>query len=297
MRSMRVLCSVALGVFAAVQLSGLGPKHWFVSNAGVDPDCTLSKPCALWQTAIALASSGDEITALNSGDFGDIDIESGHAVTIDSGGADAGVLSGTVTINIGDTETAVLRGLDLNGAGSAATSVGITFSGGANLIIDGCEIENYGKRGISIQSITDGAKVLISNSVVSSQANNGIVVIPPAVTNSVVLDRVRVVGNGNSGVGVNAGGVVEIRDSVISNNVNWGLLVGGTNVSVENTSLSGNLIAIQAGNGSVRLSNVNVWNNATGLVVAAGGTISSFGNNQLHGNGNNGPSPTLLVLQ
>jgi len=299
MRSMRVLFCIAVMVFAAGQLSaGIGPKHWFVSSTGVDPDCTLDKPCNAWQTAVTLASTGDEITALNSGDFGDIDMEAGHAVLIDAGGSDAGVLAGTVVIHIADNESAILRGLDLNGSSLPGTSVGITFSKGNNLVIEDCEIQNYGKRGISIESATTVANVFIGNTTVSGQANNGIVVVPPVSTkNSVVLDRVRLVGNGNAGIGVNPRSIVEIRDSVISNNFAQGVLTAGAPVSILNTTVSGNAIGLDANGGVIRISNVSVWGNTTGLAVASGGIINSFGNNQLTGNTTAGPSPTSIPLQ
>jgi hypothetical protein len=300
-RSMRVLFNIAGVVFAAGQLSASAPKHYFVSNAGLDTNtCLVGSPCITWQHVLSLAATGDEITALDSGDFGGINMTAGHAVTIDGGGVDAGVLTGTVTVNIADAETAVLRGLDLNSSGSAATSVGITFSGGGNLVIQDCEIQNYGKRGVSIQSGTIVSNVLISNTTVSGQTTNGIIVVPPAgKTNSIVLDRVRVVANGNAGVGVYAGAFVTIRDSVISNNGAWGVLTQGAAASVENTTVSNNLVGVEADNagGVLRLSNSSVWNNGTGLAAASGGVISSFGNNQLHGNTIPGPSPTPITLQ
>jgi hypothetical protein len=303
MRSMRVLFSMAVGVLAAAQLwANVTHHHYFVANGGSGDGCTFLLPCASWSDAIAVAISGDTISALTSGDFGQINLSTGQGVIIDGGGFDAGVLSDGVDIDMADGDSAVLRGLHLNGSGSGVNGVGITFEGGGSLVVEDCEIQNYGKRGISIESTTNGAKVLISNTTVSGQVGtsgaggNGIIVIPPQ-SNTVLLDNVRIVNNGNSGVGVNAGGIVEIRDSVLSNNAVWGLVADGlgAQVSIENSSVSGNLIGIQASTGgTVRMSNINVWNNATGLVVNSG-TLTSFGNNSLHGNTTaNGPSPTLL---
>jgi hypothetical protein len=304
MRSMRVLFSMALVAFAAAQLWADAPHHYFVANGGVGAGCTFAAPCGSWSTAIALAHSGDTITAITAGDFGEIELSEDKGVIIDGGGFDAGILGGGVYIDMADGDSAVLRGLHLNGSGAGVNGIGVRFAGGGSLVVEDCQIQNYGKRGISIEDITDGAKVLISNTTVSGQAGtsgaggNGIIVIPPASrTNTVLLDRVRIENNLNSGVGVNAGGIVEIRNSVLSNNAVWGLVADGlgAQVSIENTSVSGNLIGIQASTGgTVRMSNINVWNNATGLVVN-GGTITSFGNNSLHGNTTaNGPSPTLL---
>jgi len=303
---MRVLFSMAVVVLGAAQLWADPPAThlYFVAKGGVGPSCTFALPCGSWGTAIGLAISGDTITAITAGDFGEIELSTGQGVIIDGGGFDAGILGEGVYINMAGGDSAVLRGLHLNGSGTGVNSKGIRFAGGGSLVVEDCEIQNYGLRGISIESFTDGAKVLISNTTVSGQAGkggsggNGIIVIPPAShTNTVLLDHVRIDNNLNSGVGVNAGGIVEIRDSVLSNNAIWGLVADGlgAQVSIENSSVSGNLIGIQASTGgTVRMSNINVWNNATGLVVNSG-TITSFGNNSLHGNTTaNGPSPTLL---
>jgi hypothetical protein len=304
MRRMRVLFSIAVVAFAAAQLWADAPHLYFVANGGSGVGCTFAAPCGSWSTAIGLANSGDTITAITAGDFGEIELSSGKGVIIDGGGFEAGILGEGIYINMADGDSAVLRGLHLNGSGAGVNGIGIRFAGGGSLVVEDCEIQNYSKRGISIENITNGAKVLISNTSVSGQAGkdgsggNGIIVIPPGgKTNTVLLDHVRIENNLNSGVGVNAGGIVEIRDSVISNNAIWGLVADGlgAQVSIEDTSVSGNNIGIQASTGgTVRMSNINVWNNATGLLVNSG-TITSFGNNSLHGNTTaNGPSPTLL---
>lgn len=299
MRSMRVLFIMGVIVFAAAQLSAT-THHFYVASGGGGTTCTFAAPCATWAAAIANVANGDEITAITSGDFGSIDLEAGQGVIIDGGGTDAGLLDGTVIVHLADGESATLRGLDINGAGTSSGSKGITFSGGSSLVIEDCEVQNYQLRGISIESATNGAKVLITNTIVLGQANNGIVVVPPTgKANSVLIDHVRVVHNTNAGIGVNPRSIVEIRDSVISNNGTFGVLATGPSapVSVESSSVSNNGTGVAADSGGVvRLANVNVWNNGVGLAVSSG-TIGSFGNNSLTGNVISGPAPTPLSLQ
>jgi hypothetical protein len=205
-----------------------------------------------------------------------------------------------ILINAGDTDTVVLRGIHLNGTGNSSGDpfMGIRFISGGLLVIEDCDIENFALRAISVESATDGARVIISNSTIHGGLNNGIVVQPPADTkNVVVLDNVRVVNNAHVGVNTNAGGVMQIRDSLISNNGTWGLLVTGAPVSVDNSSLANNGTGIEADTGGVvRLSNVNVWQNTVGLATSSG-TINSFGNNQLIGNVDDGVTPTPKSLQ
>lgn len=100
-------------------------------------------------------------------------------------------------IAAGVSDFIVLRNLQLNGAGTTAgtDTRGIKFLSGANLVVENCDISNFGKRGISIESSTQGAQVTIINSTVHNNSNNGVVVNPPGVTNTVTFDHVRLVNN------------------------------------------------------------------------------------------------------
>jgi len=294
MRSIRVLLSLGAFVFAATQLWAIGPQHYYVSSDGAGVLCTFDSPCLHWQDAINIAATGDEITALTGGDFGPIDLEGDLGLTIDGGGLDAGVLGydstskAAVSVGVGKDVSVRLRGLHLNAGGNAdAASVGIEFGNGVSLVIEDCKIENYGKRGISVESNVDGAKVFVTNTIIADQGFNGIVVVPPSPkTTYVFLDHVQILNSAHAGVGVNPNSAVQIRDSVISNNGAWGLLAQGPPalVSMESTSLFNNPVAIQANGGAVvNLSDDNVWGNVTGLIVSSG-TINSFGNNRITGN-------------
>jgi hypothetical protein len=53
---------------------------------------------------------------------------------------------------------------------------------------------------------------------------------------------------------------------------------------------------LQACQGVIRISNVMVVSNRLGLFVSAGGSIISFGNNRIAGNGTDG-APTLTPGQ
>ena len=255
MRSIRVLLSMGAFVFAATQLWAIGPQHYYVSSDGAGVLCTFDAPCLHWQDAINIAATGDEITALTGGDFGPIDLEGDLGLTIDGGGLDAGVLGydstskAAVSVGVGTDVSVRLRGLHLNAGGNAdAASVGIEFGHGASLVIEDCKIENYGKRGISVESNVDGAKVFVTNTIIADQGFNGIVVVPPSPkTTYVFLDHVQILNSAHAGVGVNPN-------------------------------------SIQANGGAViNLSNDNVWGNGTGLIVSSG-TINSFGNNRITGN-------------
>jgi hypothetical protein len=72
---------------------------------------------------------------------------------------------------------------------------------------------------------------------------------------------------------------------VITGNTGVGVLSGGTGtVSVTNSLLAGNQVAVQADTGStIRLSNNDVYDNKTGF-ACGGGTLVSAANNRKVGN-------------
>ena len=234
---------------------------------------------------------------MDPGGFGAVTIT--KSITIDgSGGNVAGVLvSGTNGINVsaGVNDIVVLRNLDIDGLATGSGTRGVEFSSGKELIIDNCNVYGFSQRNISIESSTTGATALISNSLVHDGLNNGIVTGPlsPGVTNNLVIDNVRVVGHPNSGVFTQTGTTVQIRNSVLSNNVINGLIASTSTVDVQAVLLSNNGTGILASNSAVvRVANASVVGNATGLSITGGATIYSFGNNQLANQyGNSGFAP------
>jgi hypothetical protein len=182
----------------------------------------------------------------------------------------------------------VLKGLDINGLGGSSSPAGINgieFLSGLKLVVEDCHISGFGHRGISIESSTTSAKAHISNTILAAQTNNGIVVSPSSVTNTVVLDHVQVVSSTGAGMGVNPGGIVHVENSTFSHNGGAGVVAAGAaNVSLDSSVISDNGVGLQLTSGAVaRLCNVNVVGNTVGFDTA-GGTLNSFGNNHTTGN-------------
>jgi hypothetical protein len=85
---------------------------------------------------------GGEITALDSGAFGPVTIN--KALTIDADGAVAGILAASgagIVVNAGPSDTVTLRGLTLEGQGTAANGISILAAGAVR--IDHCYIDNF----------------------------------------------------------------------------------------------------------------------------------------------------------
>ena len=288
MQFSRATLTYGLIVFAAGSpLYGQATRTW-VSGVGDDANpCSRTAPCKTFAGAISKTAAGGEIDALDPGGFGAVTIT--KAITIDGGGGVvASVLaSGTngIVVAAGNADTVVLRNLMINGAGTpvGTDTRGIKFISGGSLLVEHCDVSRTGKRGISIESSTPNALATIIDSTVHDNLNNGIVVNPPGVSNLVVLDRVRAVNNSAFGVGSNPGGVVQMINSVISNNLTGGLVANGSPIDVSNSLVTGNGVGITASSGgTVRIGGSTVTGNATTLSIA-GGAVDSYGDNYFGG--------------
>jgi hypothetical protein len=298
MRTTPTLLSLTAVLFtAAMQLSAQVSRTW-VSGVGSDANpCSRTAPCQTFAGAISKTIAGGEIDALDPGGFGAVTIT--KSILIDGGAGLAGVLvSGTngIVVAAGATDTVVLKNLDIDGIAGSANPAGINgieFSSGLKLVIEDCHISGFGHRGISIESSTAGARAYISNTFLVGQTNNGIVVSPPSVTNTVVLDHVQVVSSTVVGLGLNPGSMVHVTNSTFSHNGSAGVwATGAADVSLDSSVITGNGVGLELLSGAVaRLSNVDVVLNTVGFFTA-GGTLNSFGNNHTTGNFD-GVQPTV----
>src|SRR5580704_9825463 len=268
---------------AAAELSAQATRT-FISGVGDDANpCSRTNPCKTFAGAISKTTAGGEINVLDPGGFGAVTIT--KAITIDATGVEAGVLSGSgngIRVAAGATDRVFLRGLDFFGFGTGVD--GIEFSSGLMLTVENCRISGFAHRGISIESSTANAQAYISNTVVRDQLNNGIVINPPSVTNSVVLDHVQVINSAQAGLGLNPGSTAYVRDSEFSHNGASGILAtGAAFLFFDSNDVSSNGVGLTLLSGaSARLSGNNVTGNTVGFNTS-GGVIHSFGNNQTAG--------------
>lgn len=169
-------------------------------------------------------------------------------------------------------------------AGLLASGIaGMTISAGpADVVyLQGLTFEGAGK-GLSGIRIVSGAAVHIRKSLIRGFRGSpglGIEIVPTTATQ------------------------VMVSDSVISNN-SGGILVKPTGAGTAQVFLDRVLLENNPGGGiradgksaTIRLNQLVVTGNGTGLEVAGGGTIISFGNNAIAGNVTNGsPTETLQL--
>jgi hypothetical protein len=297
---------VMLGVLVAAgggAAEAQATRTW-VSGVGNDVNpCSRTAPCKTFAGAITKTAAGGEISVLDPGGYGAVTIT--KAISIVSEGSHGSILASFtngVIINAGASDVVVLRGLHINGAGTGLN--GIRFLAGGSVHVESCTIQGFTGKGIEARPTTAG-QLFVSDTVIRNNtgaSGGGIAAIPVAPgTLAVTLERVQMVRN-RFGLRVEDGARATVRDSVASaNNTNGYLAVSAgapVTLNVEDSIAADNInngVNAQGAQAVIRLSNVTVTGNGTGL-NAGGGAIVSFGNNRVAGNVLDG-TPTLTIAQ
>jgi hypothetical protein len=300
----------ALALAASGLVHAQATRTW-VSGVGDDANpCSRTAPCKTWAGAISKTAAGGEINALDPGGFGAVTIT--KSITIDGtpGPNTAGVLvAGTNGINISAaaTDTVTLRGLTIDGTGTASPSpglVGVRILSAGSVHLERLNIYGFGQHGV-YDSRTTGGEFYADDVNIRDNGGTGIVVLPSSggTQITVSITRAQLLNNSNSGLALGGGVHANITNSNLSGNTNFGLyaenMAGLTRVFLSDSNVSGNGYGILVGPGQpgMLLSNVIVSNNGTGI-SPGGVSIASFGNNKIVGNtAGNGPfSPAMTIV-
>jgi hypothetical protein len=296
-RITKLLLVAAIGVPLIPVSSLAAPQaRTYVSAQGNDANpCLVSSPCRTFQAALTLTNAGGEIFVLNSANYGAVTIA--KAVTITSEGAVAGVLATTgvgITINAGASDVVNLRGLDIDGGKTGAT--GIQFSSGSALNIQRSVIRGFTGSGINFAP-SSASSLFVSDTMVSNNQGNGILVSGGAAALKGALTRVTATGNGVGFFASGASVTMTVADAVASNNT-YGIGANAAAVMVRNSAVSSNSVGIAADqNAIVRVGQSTVTANATGWQATNGGQTQSYGNNNVSGNTTDGTISTTVALQ
>jgi hypothetical protein len=304
-QSLKAALLAAIVTMAASVAHAQATRTW-VSGVGDDANpCSRTAPCKTFGGAISRTAAGGEIDVIDPGGFGGVTIT--KSVKIDGTPVTAGALvAGTdgIVINAAATDTVVLRGLTINGTNTAGAFRGIRLMSAKQLVIEDCDIYQFGLRAISIEPTANNTQVFIHNTRVFNNLSNGIVVAPTqGVQAHVTLDNVQVTENVNFGMSITAGGTVVARNSTFADNGLGNVRVDGTGsvatLDLDTVAMTGSpaagLIAVTGA--TARINNVLISNNGMGISFA-GGTVLSTGNNRITGNtGGNGPVSGSVVLQ
>lgn len=285
-------------------------RAW-VSGVGSDSNpCSRTAPCATFAGAIAQTTAGGEINCLDPGGFGAVTIN--KALTINCEETLGSVLvSGTngIVIQAGANDVVTLKGLEFEGLNAGLNAV--RFLSGKELHMHKFQIRNFTNSGIDIEPmitsnvfIADG---YISDCGVGGSGYAGILIKPSGgAGTSVSINRVLVEGNLNGifadGRGGGGASNVDVRGSVVTGNVNSGVVIISTGNTFRSTVTDsmmtyniGGAGAVASGSAaSLKLGSNTIANNGTGVLALSAGTLQSFKNNQITDNGTDGTPVTAV---
>jgi hypothetical protein len=269
-------------------------RTW-VSGVGDDANpCSRTAPCKTFAGAISKTAAGGEIDAIDSGGFGTLTIT--KSVTIDGHNVMAGMLaSGTngVTINAAATDVVTLRGLSITSTQATPGLIGVSVLSAAAVHVEDCLISGYNNGAISVKPAATPTTLFIKHSTLNGNAGGGLIIGGAAAVQAVIV-KSNLFNDGTALLATDSARVT-IHESVLSGNIGYGIWSQGTaEVNMDHGLISSNGVGVQ-GDSTVRLSEVMVGHNTTGL---AGTKVASFGNNRVAaGNGTNGAPASTLPQQ
>ncbi len=285
MHSRRIVIGIVAALAAAfAPLVGAQLNRTAVSVLGNDANnCAVVTPCRSFARAITQTNPGGEVVALDSAGYGAFTAD--RTITIQAApGVYAGVTASSgnaVQITAGASDRVVLRGLTINGLGTAAAGIAFT-GGGAEVQVENCVITGFANWGIISFFPIRVQDTIVRDSVIGIHIDNA------GAPVDATLERVQVQNSTNFGVFAWRNAKVAVRDSVASlSGVGFRAADGGV-LSVENSLATENTTGVSAtsyfsGPGTVRLSNTMVVNNGTGVLVGTG-TVESWLTNRIRGN-------------
>jgi hypothetical protein len=286
------------------------PRTW-VSGTGSNANpCTRAEPCQGYATAFAATDTGGEINCLDPGSFGALTITRSISIVCDytESGVFVSASPAGFTINAPAGSIITLKGQDVDCQGAASTGITITGAG-VVLHIHKVQIRNC-LNGIWVNNDSGTTWLFVADSTITDNGNvtsrAGILVRPFAGASaniSVVRTSLERNSNGIYADGSGGGGAsnVTVKDSVLSASTNVGIAVASSgeafNALVDNTLINFNInvgAAVAGASATLRIGRSTITQNVTG-VANFGGTLQSFKNNKISGNGTDGtPMPAFV---
>jgi len=298
--TLNILATLVVFLAATVAAQAQATRTW-VSGVGDDVNpCSRTAPCKTWAGAISKTFINGEIDALDPGGYGTLAIT--KSITID-GGTGAGwgstLASGTngftinIAVNANDPLRQVfLKHLSINGAGASGTVGtrtginGVNYIQGLQVMIEDCQIFNFGTAGINVNLAASGSLNVQRTTIDGNQV--GVKLTTTSGTlNSDITDSV-IQNSTSNGLETNAG-TVNISNSKIIRNGGAGLRAQGAIGTVMNvndctiTNNTGGGIQTATAQATARANNNAVNRNGTGLLNTAG-VFETCKNNKVRGN-------------
>ena len=297
-----------------IAIVGLAPlraeaqsNRTFVSGKGVDTNpCSLTAPCRTFAQAITQTGAGGEITILDPAGYGAVTINKAISIVNDGvGEAGVTVTSGDgITISAGASDVVNLRGLTLVGGGVGAN--GVTFNTGGTLNMQNCVIRGFTGNGVNAVP-TAVSNFNISDTIVSNNGNNGILISTgngfggPIAT----FTRVQALGNLNAGIFMNGQsaplhGVQATATNTVASGAPSGfgfIATSRATFTIASSAALNNGIGLSVTGGTVYLTQSTVSGNTSQGYDVVAGTLNTYGDNNISSNTANTGSLTPLSHQ
>jgi hypothetical protein len=270
-------------------------RTW-VSGTGSDANpCSRTAPCQTFAGALSKTATNGEISALDPGGFGTLNIN--KSITINGDGTLASILNaGTtgiivnITTNLA-TDKVVIRNVSIQGAGTGTD--GIRIIDGAEVIVDNVTIGSFTDAGVDVTQSQSG-NVFLKNVRISKGAV-GVRVQSTLGTVSGTLENVAIDGMTSHGVDCINNTAMVFRNVEASRCGSSGFRAGSAtvNMAVENSVSSGNNFGFERVGGNLRIANSGMFFNNTNCST----TVLSAGNNRSAGNSiTNNPTPGGMTI-
>jgi hypothetical protein len=289
---------LVFGIGLLVTFDAAAPAHaqatrTWVSGVGDDMAlvCSRTNPCKTLAAAISVTDTNGEINCIDPGGFGSVTIT--KSITIDCSGTFGGIVAaGTngITINLTATpdplKSVVLRGLNINGAGSAGQAGlrGVSILSATLVTLDNVVISNFTQQGVADVRTAPG-RLFIKNSVIRNNAGVGILAAGTSGTN-VSIENVHSINN-TYGLATATTNSVKIVRSVFSGNSAAGIETDpGGQVGIDSSTVNFNQTGL-LNIGTMWISNSDVAFNQTAI---SGNAVNSFGNSRFFANTSQGGS-------
>jgi hypothetical protein len=241
------LLTLIVAVLASMPAHAQFPLRVFVSAArGLDTNpCTVTQPCRTFQQAFNTMRLNGEIDVLDPGGYGPLNI-TGGGINIQAHGF-GGITQpascagcAAISVNVTNGNPVTLNGLLLDGAGLGWAGIYITE--GSSVTILNSVVHHF-QFGIAHGSITNGANLLIEDTVASDNADTGISVGPTGSNATSTLNRITA---NNNQIGVASGsGTTWLAKSMISGNGIGVCACGATVNSFGDNYITGNGVPVQ----------------------------------------------------
>ena len=304
-----VVFTLAFTSFAQAQAS----RTW-VSGVGDDVNpCSRTAPCKTWAGAISKTAAGGEIDALDPGGFGTLTITKsitidgttgqGFGSTLNTGAAIAGFTINDSLAAAPRTSNVILRNLSIQGGGTATLgSSGIRFLSGKSLHVEDVFIQNQQTHGIELNNNIAAHELFVNRVTISrvgvvTAGGSGIRITGAAPSPHLVTITNSQIFKAQNGVFSDVSSRITIANSTISHMTADGVIGGNnTDINVKTCVITHSANGVETqGTGVMRLSdNIISQNNVN--VRQTGGTMNTYGTNQLRGNTGGGDTVGTLTL-